>query len=544
MKSYIKYISHKKNFIGEIIISMIMVIILLTATYYNYRLYQNNLDQNLKKARDKIENRISDIVYFTKSVFISFGEQIASLPENDYEKISRILIGSAYNSSPLKIWIGASWVDKNNYIIVNSIVGSAPINKPYPLKSGFEEIKKNPWNLSYSNPIIGPESGRLVVPVAMGVINNKNKYIGYVLGGLSIIELYESIESLSENISVAVFNSDNKNIFKSSDIKDNLNTIYFKNIMKNNNRENFVLEHKNFIFKESIIFPEGNISILLGYNKTSIHKKFFLDLLPKISEILAIWVFFICVLFFYRRRVYTLNIKDVLEHNNIMNEIINKVRIPLISIHKKCTDISSKIEATNTSVEATKKELHIIAERIKHIIVPVLGESSYEKKEVGQIIKECIYPFKISAKQKKISFTSKVNFKRLEMDIDEIIFRKIIIGLLTLIFEEISNKGEVSIKIEEIDVNNNHYLEIRIGNKNNFELDDPQISQILERVGAKEVKNHGQSIDFNYLKVLIEKHGGTISNKKLRSKEKVLTVCFPICSIENNLSKVRKFVRE
>ncbi len=288
--------------------------------YHGWQTYTNqmrHIDDDSTKQNKMIELAITELFSYTNYLNTYMGKQIAehgagdlNFIYNTFQKAS----GTQYKAQEMLSWSMFDWVSADNLQIVNSKNGIV-INPPdMSMREYTWKSPQNPWSLQVSKPAFGIPSGNWIIPAGTGVVDNNNKYLGTIAVGLNIAELTRRIEALvnSSKISFLVLDNNMNIILQSQDNEINPASSYYKEVFAKSGylhkkEEAISLEDKNGHIKytQSNKIEGYPYIILTGFNKQLVSKEFETILLPRIIEFLGIVIFFITMLYFFRKRIVT-----------------------------------------------------------------------------------------------------------------------------------------------------------------------------------------------------------------------------------------------
>ena len=304
-----------KNYaIFALIIILITTLLAGVATYVNFRNYHKNNNQILTKEALQINSIINESFVYINHINSYIGKQIA---EGNSENLNFILDILRKNNdltnsknSELFSWSSFDWVNTYGYQIINNMLG---IHKnPFDMKQR-EYVKtapENPWTLQVSFPVFGNPSETWVIPVATGVTDKNDKYLGSVVVGINIAEFTSKIEQklndqasfivLDQNLNIVLQSSDN-NLDPKSNFKDKIVDFnFFKSdsgiLDKKINVNNINYSH----YQKMGNYP---YVILTGFNQDFLNKEFNNSVLPIMFQFACLAIFFLIMLFFFETRM-------------------------------------------------------------------------------------------------------------------------------------------------------------------------------------------------------------------------------------------------
>ncbi|MBM3579982.1 MAG: sensor histidine kinase [Alphaproteobacteria bacterium] len=268
-----------------------------------------SLDQEKKKIEEKIlgsteqiERIISYNIDYLKYQFYYATKQIkdAHAYYSD-EKIAKILssfVGGINNQVDLSItWNAFSWIDKQNKMSADGAGGV--IKNPVDVSSRdyLKTTSKIPQRLVFGKPVIGALSGRLVIPIAMGVFSDRGDYLGTLVFGLDIERVLDKITQNigNETLSFAVMNESDTAFASDNFISQNYQKI--RELTENHisvGEAQILDRQKNFIGAVNI--KDSPLKIFVFYDSNKSHDQLLSIFLKQILFLFLI--IFACVILF------------------------------------------------------------------------------------------------------------------------------------------------------------------------------------------------------------------------------------------------------
>ncbi len=206
-------------------------------------------------------------------------------------------------------WSALTWIDASDRLVVDGITGI--VKNPVDLSfREYLKISKIKFNQTFvAETINGSITGRLQIPIAIGIANNRKKYLGTLLFCFDVDKLSAKISRLvtSRNLDFAILR-DSKIITKSDNF-DEKN--FFENLSKKTfgeviERQTIFSPDKQFFYvKDFVKYP---FSIAISYKKQESYHQyldiFFRQILIFTSLILII---ILSLITFYLRIVRPIN---------------------------------------------------------------------------------------------------------------------------------------------------------------------------------------------------------------------------------------------
>ncbi len=512
-------LSIAKSFI--IFASVITVLTTILYFYFSWKIYSDNIKSTLQEQSSRIETSFTDTIDYTAYLMRYLNLRIKNNPK-DLGYISNLLssfhLDSEVNN---KIpWNMFSWVNDGLFLVVNSNLGVVkPIDvsdREYILKS-----KENQDKIYLNKPSYGKVSGEMIIPVGMGIKDNKGKYLGSMVFGINIAKLIEKIHLSVSNDEVAFA------IYSSEDLSLILHS------------KNYAIdkEQDELIKKIDLSLPQGEIKhyttyshyhkidkypyfVVTQYSNKFFTTKLFFDLLPRLFEITAILVILFAILFILKTIIITpiLRLSEAAKAISQDKNELASLLLPETNI-AEINELSKQLKAIQeykiNLLHAKKSQNNFFSNMSHELRTPLTGVMSY-----AELMKEEIHG-PLNDDYKKLSnvifksgqhllslINELLNFSKLNSDKVEISNDKLDIAF------EINNAIDVitaEAKKEEITIHTNfsHYNYL-------LKADKSMLQRILLNILSNAIKfsHHGEKImvntqisNFGELQISVIDHG-------------------------------------
>jgi signal transduction histidine kinase len=206
-------------------------------------------------------------------------------------------------------WSALTWIDAYDKLVVDGITGV--IKNPVDLSfREYLKISKGKFDQTFvAETINGSITGRLQIPIAIGIANDRKKYLGTLLFCFDVDKLFAKISRLipSRNLDFAIIR-DSKIITKSDNFDEKS---FFKNLPKRTlgeviERQTIFSPDKQFFYVKD--FAKYPFAIAISYKKQESYHQyldiFFRQILIFTSLILII---ILSLITFYHRIVRPIN---------------------------------------------------------------------------------------------------------------------------------------------------------------------------------------------------------------------------------------------
>lgn len=298
--------------------SIIIIVILVSFGFMSATIYKAHLESqkiSLSVEAERIDKIITDAYDHINRLSVYMGSQIAENGSEDLEFIHKLFektSGSQYKSSKFFSWSLFDWVDKNNLQVINNLRGISKEPKDMSLRSYTVDCRKNPWRLMVSKPAIGIPSGQWVIPVGTGVFDKNDNYLGVISVGFNVQKFSEEISEVisASNISYTVLDNDLNIIMQSVDNNLDPTTDFYREELKSANVLSKAkgelkpkVKNNNIVYKHYHKLKDYPYIVLTGYNRHITEAKLTSDILPRFLQFIGMGVFFLVILFIFRRYI-------------------------------------------------------------------------------------------------------------------------------------------------------------------------------------------------------------------------------------------------
>lgn len=197
-------------------------------------LYDRMLD-DVKAHNERIEQKFSDSLIYTKLIMSYAGRQISNYDKkDDLVFIRNLLVSYRIPEKGLTSWSIFSWVDADHQLTVSSGLGVLKEKKDLSARDYILMTKQYPETIQIGAPVFGILSKLWSIPLGYGVVDTHRKYIGAVVTGIIIENLKSQIEDLITNrhIFFAIVDSKNQVVAKSLALESGENKIFLNKFLQ------------------------------------------------------------------------------------------------------------------------------------------------------------------------------------------------------------------------------------------------------------------------------------------------------------------------
>jgi signal transduction histidine kinase len=178
---------------------VIVFIALLTSVWVTYETYTDQsekLSAEMEQEALRVEHGLDSEIARASYLLESIGKQILQRGAADKTAIAQMLRAFDTNDDYFSVFL---WIDENLHAVTSSQQGL--LNPPFDL-SDREYIQlsaSEPLKVHLGSPMHGRVSGKMVIPMAMGLTDYTGKYIGSVMLSLDLQKLTNIMQNYMRN---------------------------------------------------------------------------------------------------------------------------------------------------------------------------------------------------------------------------------------------------------------------------------------------------------------------------------------------------------
>lgn len=390
--------SLSKDYFYFVVFTLLSVLVLCSIySFFAYQNYKIDKDETIAEAACNIEQEMNSIFEESASLLHFLGEKISNLENinSNLEGIASILNNTKNINIKSMTNSYVSWANSDGEIIVTKDGIKKKGAPTITDRQYFVESKKKPWTLQFSSVTRSSFTHSPIIPIAMGINDNKNNFIGYLIFSIKIDSLNKFFNSQKKynDIDFIVFDSLGSVVFKSSNFQSNESY----HVNKINYPLNF---NSGWLLKPIKMGPtvlsflcrtqRYPYTILTGIDQKKYNRDFFYQVLPSICQFLLMGAFFAVLLFFFRKLIINpittlssvafqisngkmdiqMSKQNSIEMQELAKGLLSIVRyIKRNQIYKKKLEIANKIareseQAKENFITSVNKELGTLLEEI------------------------------------------------------------------------------------------------------------------------------------------------------------------------------------
>ncbi len=305
-KNFLRKGNLKRDFFILSTVILITVALLGCLTVYNqYKLtireYNDNLANGLKQARSIFDNNLSYVEDKLKSLSVSLSAIDVNNLENVYNVLSTARIADNGAVGPIP-YTNFDWANPSGKMVVNTTLGVMKEPRDISFRKYITKARMYPQKVIIDDTIVGIPSGKLLIPITMGINSKKGNFIGTVTTGVDLERLTKLINAgisnthikyviLDENYTDIAKNwvgINNESLAKFSLQLRNQHLIPDQENANNNVKLKELIQLDNLVFSEIEYSKNGQFAILVGYDKYYLTEMLLRDALPALLGILII----------------------------------------------------------------------------------------------------------------------------------------------------------------------------------------------------------------------------------------------------------------
>ncbi|MBY0281857.1 MAG: HAMP domain-containing histidine kinase [Alphaproteobacteria bacterium] len=504
------------SFVG--VAGLISIVILYFSHY-------NTSKQDLRSEANQIEETLYEIFGQTNQLMFHIGKQISGLGEKDIQSIANI-IGkdkdeSFKSTNPLN-WMNLGWIGPDNKLIFDWHSGICP--KPVDMSSSQQskQYMKDPWKLHLSRTTLSLTSGLREIPGVMGITDDKGGYLGGLSVGFGLAEINSKIQTTLRNtqISYIILDENLRIVLQSPGNAIDPDSSYYKDLLEDisifSGQEGAFgnqIGYKNIqysYYKKTRNYP---FYILTGFDQRVLYKEFQLLILPRVIELLALGLLCSILIYFFRRNMLSVARTSERTKANLIRQMKNEKEESLQQI----------IVFSDILYKCARKEIDVTLpparqlELVENIYKSAISLDSSKRDSlnltylnVNSLIYECISIQLQAAFIRNVRIKSSLCSNLPPLLADELRFKQIVLGLISLSFEYSPKGGVIKVSTVLKVENDQPYLVVTLED-NGFAFDEKDIRRISERF-----ENEGSRafddvtrLDFPVIEKFIKLHQGT-----------------------------------
>ncbi len=280
---------------------------------YSLEKEKGKIEERLLTVSEQVEKSISHNVDYLKYQFLYAAKQIKEKGDNPkINYIAEILASFVHginNQVDLSIaWNAFSWVDRNNNMSADGAGGVMRNPVDVSQRDYLTITTKVPEKLVFGKPVRGALSGRLIIPIGMGIFSDRDVYMGTLVFGLDVEKVLDKISKVvsSKVFSFVVINEDLVAFSSDNFDREKLGFVMQKLPTPNKNKD---FENGKIISRQGIIsqgdgfvvlrvIKNSPLKVAVFYDKDKAYRQFMNLALQQLCFILL--VLFTCIILFQK----------------------------------------------------------------------------------------------------------------------------------------------------------------------------------------------------------------------------------------------------
>ncbi len=344
--------------------AFILFMLVLVSVWVAFETYNDHSDKivtQLENEAVRIDRALIVRMENASYLLESLGRQISHSGSQDLSAISSIF--TAFDKQGFLNNSVLSWANEDHFVVTSSNRGI--LDKPVDI-TDRDYIKKtisDPWHVKIGRPISGRVSENWVIPLAIGLTDKDDRYVGSVVISVDIDSLTNDIneEIRGSGISFAITStsmtlltqvSESRNFYSQYFDIEQLSQIDFAKD-RNGVYSTASMFGKNDIFAYYEVSSQYPYVILLGYDHDLTQQAIQDILLPRLFQLVIIAVFLLFVLWTVRKRI----IQPVIDLTDRTSELIRGggAKSQLVSGPMEITHLAEEIQRLGDFLNETKR---------------------------------------------------------------------------------------------------------------------------------------------------------------------------------------------
>jgi signal transduction histidine kinase len=284
--------------------------------YFIFAKCQAKLKADLEGASHEIQKVVKQSFKELHQLLLLVGKEISQENLKDVTKIAEHLKIAARGRNLGISWTVLDWIDESNNLVANCRQGVLPVPKKIYQRRYLAESSKSPWSIITCTPDWGNTSGLWVVPVGLGVVDDKGKFIGTIAGGIDIYLVSQKLKQAlnTSNIEFTVLDQEMKTIFHS--LSYSFNSHYLDPIarklfsgfecakMERSHYNDQPIEIDDISFQNCAKIEDFSYYIFVGYPKNFAMQALFSELIPSLLKLFCFGLFSLFTFYiFWRKKI-------------------------------------------------------------------------------------------------------------------------------------------------------------------------------------------------------------------------------------------------
>lgn len=357
----------------------LLIVLSLYLCYYQYLNCIHERDSEIQSTTAQLYNELNDIFKESDSFLKFLGEKII-LRSSDLINTKAILSHTENINIKPMMDSYVSWANpKGDLIVTNQGILTHHIPNISD-RHYFISARKNPWTLKFSLPTKSSFSKSDVIPLAMGITNKHNQFIGYLILSIKTKSFNKFLNNILPigKVSFIVLDDKNNILFNShpdlnGTLQNKLKFFNFK-LLQDQGYLNSLLttETQQYTYYQKV--KDTPYTIITGYNESQFKKTLLNNLYPRFCEILFLFVFTLLIVSFFKSRI----IKPILGLSNAAI-LIAKGQLHTNIPRQKSTEMFILAKSLLLILKHTKRNL-LYKEKLEHL--SALSKRSDDAKDV------------------------------------------------------------------------------------------------------------------------------------------------------------------
>lgn len=500
------------------------------SSFFLYKSYFKNLDQNLKRNAATIEQGLGETLSDIERLALYAGKGIINA-DTDLEKIFHLLNGIGNAKYRIKESITVfEWSNHENQCILNSEVGLLKEPIDVTNRSYVRLCREKPWVVHLGPPVYGITTQLWIIPGGIGITDAKGKYKGMITFGINIYHLTEKLSAdLPASTRFLLLDQHQNPVLRSQSIQEKKHHDAFLNLKEirlpanvENGEIDPIIKDKNISYVHFRNLHPYPYTLLVGYDDDFIENDLIATIIPKILHIFLYCLVCILLLYYFHKSVIRISQRANKAHREYLKIIRQDIQETIDKIANHSSSLMS-LEKLDCKKNTLVKEIYQLSSKLKS---SNFHTPHFQPININTLIQDCIFIYSQSALTDKKQIEFLPVDPPLELKVDALGFKRMILGLISLSLKSIYQRGNLIITAHK---NSNEHLVITFKDTG-FALTFYEIQKLSKRFGEwASSPLIGTDIEISDIIEIVEHHRGSITENTFDKAGKTIVLTFPLC---------------
>lgn len=318
-----------------ILSTVLMLLVVGGSLWFGYSVYKSQIQDRNHQCEieaDRLASKVRQSLDYISNLAQFIGKRIVENDSSDLRYIASIFrnkFTAKVKEQDAFLWSIFGWVDLNDDVVVTNREGILTSPTHVSSREYLKRAPESPWKLHLDDPSIGLTSWEYVIPGGMGITDKKGEYIGAVTMGLNIFRLTNLLEQAvsTSGVSFLLVTRDFRLVSQPSNNQVELRGGFLKDklgyLASNLTRESGALKqpltYGDVTYKYYRLISPYPYILLVGEDTYVSQREFREKVVPFITPMIIMGMFFLILLFFFRKKI----VNPMIALSNAAIEIAN-----------------------------------------------------------------------------------------------------------------------------------------------------------------------------------------------------------------------------